>query len=477
MNQKDSSDLPQVPDLVRRLLDGIADAAVVLTEDRRVVSCNQPYVQYTGLRNREIRRKVREGRRCSDLFPLSICQEVCAVREAAKLGRPIRMDEIEAVRGDGERLTLIVTATALGDGLFVETYRDVTAEARIQKRYHQLLELERRDRETLERLVEERTRDLRKANEELKQAQTMLVHQEKMSSLGRLAAGIAHELNNPISFVYGNIEFMEEYFRNLVELVRLYERVLAEHGIEDERIDALKEEVEFNYLVDDALKLMSSIRSGAERTAAIVRDLRVFSRAGGHTSMAPADLIEGLEATLTLLRPVLKNRIEVTLDLEELPRVVCNVGHINQVFMNILQNAADAIEGQGEIVIRARRTEEGVRFVFKDSGPGIPPEIVDKLFEPFCTTKEVGKGTGLGLAICDGIMRQHGGRLGVESRPGEGAVFVVDLPLVPPDLSGDEPDESVSSDESARSDSSTRSDESNRTDGSDLRDHQSDQPG
>ncbi len=440
MNPDETSEPAQVPDLVMRLLDGIADAAVVLTQDRRVVYCNQPYVQYTGLRNRDVRRKMREGARCHELFPLGICQEVCAMRQAARLGRPIRMDEIEAVRGDGERLTLIVTATSLGDGLFVETYRDVTADARIQKRYHQLLEVERRDRETLERLVEERTRDLRKANEELKQAQTMLVHQEKMSSLGRLAAGIAHELNNPISFVYGNIEFMEEYFHHLLDVVRLFERVLSERGIQDDRIEKLKEDVEFEFLVEDALKLMESIRSGAERTAAIVRDLRVFSRAGGHSDMALADLIEGLKATLTLLRPVLKNRIDVVLDLQELPKVVCNVGHINQVFMNILQNAADAIDGQGEIVIRARRTDSGVRFVFKDSGPGIPAEIVDKLFEPFFTTKEVGKGTGLGLAICDGIMRQHGGRIGVESRPGEGAVFVLDLPLVPPSVTSDEAD-------------------------------------
>ncbi len=440
-HSSDRPDLPEVPDLVRRLLDGIADAAVVLTEDRRVVYCNQPYVQYTGLRNRDLRRQIQRGRRCFELFPLAVCEEVCVVREAARMGRPIRMDEIDAVRGDGERLTLIVTATSLGGGLFVETYRDVTADARIQKRYHQLLELERQDRETLERLVEERTRDLRKANEELKQAQTMLVHQEKMSSLGRLAAGIAHELNNPISFVYGNIEFMETYFRNLLSLVRLYDQILEEKGIVDERIDQTKEDMEFDFLADDALKLMDSIRSGAERTAAIVRDLRVFSRAGGRTEMAPANLIEGLRATLTLLRPVLKGRIEVDLDLEEIPAVVCNVGHINQVFMNILQNAADAIEGEGTIVVRARRTSEGVRFIFKDSGPGIPAEIVDKLFEPFFTTKEVGKGTGLGLAICDGIMRQHGGRIGVESRPGDGAVFVLDLPLEPPGHPESEGDE------------------------------------
>ncbi len=421
----------QVPELVRRIVDGLPEAAVVLDGSRRVVYWNALYAFASGLGNREILRRSRRGVQCHDLFQLEICQEKCLVQEAARLGRPLRMDEIRAVRADGQELTLIVTATPLDHDFFVEIYRDVTADARIQAGYKELLALERRAKERLEQEVAERTRQLREANQELKQAQATLVHQEKMSSLGRLAAGIAHELNNPISFVYGNIEFMEEYFESLLRLVALYEAIAPREVLQDERVQSLKEEIEYDYLLEDARKLLASIRSGAERTAAIVRDLRTFSRSGSG-DLEPTDLVQGLKVTLNLLRPAMKDRIHVELDLEALPPVVCHAGHMNQVFMNILQNAVDAIEGEGVITVRARRTKEGVRFEFEDTGCGIPAEDLDKLFEPFFTTKDVGKGTGLGLAICDGIVRRHGGRITVRSDVGRGTTFVVELPLEPP---------------------------------------------
>ncbi len=423
---------PQVPELVRRIVDGLPEAAVVLDGRRRVVYWNALYATASGLGNREILRRSRRGVRCHELFQLEICGNRCLVCEAARLGRALRMDEIKAKRADGQELTLIVTATPLNHELFVEIYRDVTADARIQARYKQLLDLERRAKERLEEEVAERTRQLREANEELKQAQAVLVHQEKMSSLGRLAAGIAHELNNPISFVYGNIEFMERYFEDLLRLLSLYETLAPREVLEHERVRTLKEEIEYDFLLEDARKLLASIRSGAERTAAIVRDLRTFSRSGSG-DLEPCDLVHGLKVTLNLLRPAMKGRIQVVLELEELPPVVCHPGHMNQVFMNILQNALDAIEGEGTITVRARRVSNGVRFEFEDTGCGIPPEHLDKLFDPFFTTKEVGKGTGLGLAICEGIVRRHGGRITVTSQVGRGTTFVVELPLVPPE--------------------------------------------
>jgi signal transduction histidine kinase len=144
------------------------------------------------------------------------------------------------------------------------------------------------------------------------------------------------------------------------------------------------------------------------------------------------DLVKGIESTLSLLHSLIKDRVTVVKDYQTLPRVVCHPAHINQVFMNILTNAAEAIEGDGEIVIRTRVVKDGVRIIIKDTGPGIPYEHLSRLFEPFFTTKSVGKGTGLGLSICEGIVRHHGGRIAVESRLGEGSVFSVELPLEPP---------------------------------------------
>jgi signal transduction histidine kinase len=198
------------------------------------------------------------------------------------------------------------------------------------------------------------------------------------------------------------------------------------------RIEAKKQEIEFDFLVEDSRKLIRSIRAGAERTAGIVRDLKAFSRTGGG-EMQEADLTLGIETTLNLIAPLVKNRILVEKSFEPgLPRVLCHPGHVNQVFMNILTNAAQAIKGQGTIAIEMRRVDDAVRISVRDTGPGISPEILEKIFDPFFTTKEVGEGTGLGLAISESIVRSHGGAIACESQLGRGAVFHVTLPIRPP---------------------------------------------
>ncbi|MBI4511699.1 MAG: histidine kinase, partial [Deltaproteobacteria bacterium] len=346
-------------------------------------------------------------------------------------------DEIRATRGsDGEELTLVVTSSPLPGGLLVESYRDVTADVRIQRKYKVLLDHERRAKEILEKTVRERTEELRAANEELKRTQAQLIHQEKMSSLGRLVAGIAHELNNPINFVYGNVDFLGRYMDDLLELISLYQCAIENVDRETkERIEAKKDEIEFDFLVEDSRKLIRSIRSGAERTAAIVRDLKAFSRTGGG-ELQEVDLVVGIETTLNLIAPLIKNRIAVQKDFKHpIPKVLCHPGHINQVFMNILTNAAQAIRGDGRIHVTVA-TDPGrdmVRVVVKDTGPGIPADIQEKIFDPFFTTKEVGEGTGLGLAISESIVRAHGGAITCESVEGEGATFVVTLPFKPPE--------------------------------------------
>jgi signal transduction histidine kinase len=255
---------------------------------------------------------------------------------------------------------------------------------------------------TLEARVEERT-------DELRRTQAQLVQNEKMVSLGQLVAGVAHELNNPIGFVHANLQLIEGYVRKLLALA----------SDRDTEVDRMRESLE---------KLFSRSREGTQRVKQIVADLRAFSRLD-QAEIQQVDLHEGIERTLSLMETRLKDGIRLERDYGDLPEVRCYAGQLNQVFMNVLMNACDALGGRGTIRIRTRSTPDGVRLEFRDDGPGIPHEIQHRLFEPFFTTKEVGKGTGLGLSLSHGIVERHGGRIRVESQPGAGATFVIELPF------------------------------------------------
>jgi PAS domain S-box-containing protein len=418
--------VPAVLEQIKELLEGSVDAAVILDADRRVLYYNRAYEALTGLRGRQLAQRVAAGDRCFEIFPLEICRTDCLGCKARDASRSLRVDEIKAMRGDGEELTFIVAAVPVrldgGAVVIIETYRDVTADVRIQRRLKILLERERRAKEDLEEVVRERTQELR-------QAQAQLVHQEKMSSLGRLVAGIAHELNNPINFVYGNVDFLGQYMEDLLGLVK----VIDSAELSDEarkKVAEAKTRIEYDFLVEDWRKLLRSIRAGAERTASIVQDLKTFSRAGG--DLQDADIVAGIETTLNLIAPLLKNRIEVRRRVAPgVPRILCHAGHVNQVFMNILTNAAQAITGEGWIEVIIEPIDEGkaVRVAISDSGPGIRQEVMAKITDPFFTTKDVGEGTGLGLWISENIVRAHGGTLEWRNPSDGGAQFVVTLPV------------------------------------------------
>ncbi|HXG16460.1 MAG TPA: ATP-binding protein [Calidithermus sp.] len=286
----------------------------------------------------------------------------------------------------------------------------------------------------LEEKVRVRTEQLRAANEELQAAyrnlqatQMQLVQREKMASVGQLVAGVAHELNNPIGFVSSNVSTLEDFLGRLRAILDAYRQ--AELAPADrERIEARWRELKVDYALRYLDPMIQGIREGAERTRKIVRDLRVFARSGDEVWQA-VDLHEELESSLTLLNHLLKDRIVVHRKYGTLPSVECVRSQIDQVFLNVLANAAQAISGPGEITIETRAEDGWALVVITDTGPGIPPDVIGRIFDPFFTTKPVGEGTGLGLSISYEIVKKHGGVIEAASPPGHGAVFTIRLPL------------------------------------------------
>ncbi|MBL7962467.1 MAG: hypothetical protein JNM31_01360 [Flavobacteriales bacterium] len=288
----------------------------------------------------------------------------------------------------------------------------------------------------LEQKVNERTLELRESNDHLKRTQSQLVNAEKMASLGQLTAGIAHEINNPVNFISSNIPPLRRNLEDMLDLMLRYRSL--QDTLTAPEIKAIAE-VERQYDVDVCIaeikEMLNSIEEGASRTAAIVRGLRNFSRLD-EDDLKHADLHEGIRSTLTVLGSQLRDRADIQLDFGDLPEVECYPGKLNQVVMNVLTNAVQAVAarfhsnpGEGRVVIRTCTQGDDAVIAIKDNGPGMPEHVKQRIFEPFFTTKDVGEGTGLGLSIAYSIMEKHGGRIEVDSMPGEGTEFRLILPI------------------------------------------------
>jgi signal transduction histidine kinase len=366
---------------------------------------------------RALVRRLAEGRVVTAFDPPELYSDPethDAVRSAlgtlgAEIAVPLKLREelVGALTAGPKRSGLFYSA---GDAEFLRALAHQAAIALENARtYEELVSLNAR----LEERVRERTAQLEGANRELadaytelKNAEVQLVQSEKMASLGRLVAGVAHEINNPVSFIATSVSPLRR-------------------RLESAAVDAPPEVLK---LLQEAEEIVGVMARGAERTAAIVRDLRSFSRLGEATRKV-VDLHEGIEASLRLLEARWRDRVVIHRDYGVLPPVECDPAQVNQVFMNLLANACDAVAGGGSIWVKTSAAADTVTVEIRDDGVGMAPEVVGRIFDPFFTTKDVGGGMGLGLAITHGVVAAHGGRIEVESAPGKGSTFRVVLPV------------------------------------------------
>ncbi len=285
---------------------------------------------------------------------------------------------------------------------------------------------------SLEVKVQDRTKELKNAYAELQNTQAMMVHSEKMKSLGELVAGIMHEINNPINFIYGNMTHLGNYSSDLMDIIEQYTSYDGSLKPEEKsEIDKKKEEIDYEFLKSDMPDLIKSCKEGAERAKNIIQDLKSFSRME-EVAITYVDIAHEMDMTLNILHNKLKNKAEIHKEYpNDLPRIEAFGGQLNQVFMNILDNAAGAIEDKGDIWIRLKPDEAAKKFIIEieDNGMGMDEETARKVFNPFFTTKPVGQGTGLGMSITYKIIKNHQGDIRVESKKNEGTKFIITLPL------------------------------------------------
>jgi len=287
---------------------------------------------------------------------------------------------------------------------------------------------------TLERAIREwkLLQEKKRVEMQLKESQAQVIQQEKMASIGLLAAGVAHEINNPIGFITSNLSSLEKYADKLIQFIGFQEQAIEKCADEATRsmLAEKKQQLKLDYLVTDLRELISESLDGSRRVSKIVQDLQSFSRSD-NCEAVPSDLNETLMRTISMVRNEIKYVAELDLRLENLPPVVCQSQQIGQVVMNLLMNAAHSIQTGGLITLAASQVGDSVEISVTDNGCGISPEHLERIFEPFFTTKEAGRGTGLGLAISHDIVKKHGGELLVESTAGQGTTFTVRLPIDP----------------------------------------------
>jgi len=382
------------------VLGSMSDILLVCGRGGTIEDVNESLVKLTGLREEELR-----GRAVADLFADDASRERAARVFGRPAGEPVHDLELQLRAADGSGVPVSLNGTprlgASGKLLgMVVTGRPV---GELRRAYDAL----------------------RQAHEELKRTQQQLLHAEKMASLGRLVAGVAHELNNPISFVLGNVHALQRYASRLERYLEAVHR-----DAPADELRALRAELRIDRIIEDLQPLIEGTVEGAERTRGIVDGLKRFS-ALDREERRLFDLVEVVQRGVHWVGKAMKTGFRVDLTLPPILTMVGSSGQLQQVVMNLVQNAYDATAGQPapRLGITGRLEEGTALLEFHDNGPGIEPENLPRVFDPFFTTKPVGKGTGLGLAISYGIVERHGGTLSAANHPAGGAVFTLKLPI------------------------------------------------
>jgi two-component system, NtrC family, sensor kinase len=287
------------------------------------------------------------------------------------------------------------------------------------------------ERKSMETALQKKGEEQQLLIEKLNAAQEQLVQSEKMASIGQLAAGVAHEINNPIGFVNSNMSSMKNYVQTLFDVLAEYDQLVKkfppEHDI-TKRFQAIAEKADLKFLRDDMQDLVDESMDGLKRVKDIVQSLKDFSHIG-EVNFVESDLHHGIDSTLNIVMNEIKYKATIIKEYGKLPLVKCLPSQLNQVFMNLFVNGAHAIDGMGTITVQTGYENNWVWIKVTDTGAGIPKENLTRIFEPFFTTKPVGSGTGLGLSLSYGIVKKHGGRIEVTSEVGVGTCFTIFLPV------------------------------------------------
>lgn len=343
--------------------------------------------------------------------------------------------DVEKVISDAEyRLEITLKDKTIAIQILNKTIEELKEQHEYIQRGNEDLREQEKKLATKNQALEAQKEKLEQTLHQLQTTQAQLINSEKMASLGQLSAGIAHEINNPITFISSGVEALNQNIADILTVINKYDEINTENVEEKaEEIKILKEDVFYDELIGETTELLKAVESGAKRTAEIVKGLRIFSRLDKDV-LHTADVHELIEATLIILKDQYKYRIEVKKDYQAIRQIECYPGKLNQVFMNILSNAVHAIEDKGYIYISTTtKLSEGddhmIVVSIRDTGGGMSKEIQEQIFEPFYTTKDVGKGTGLGLSISKDIIEKHHGTIDVKSELGEGTSFLITLPI------------------------------------------------
>lgn len=425
------SDVIYTPKFFENVLRNMVDLLIITNPDATIRYANQVVLDVLGYEVNDV-----VGMPAGRLFDDSEMRFFGLVKNILSSGM-IRNSGLYMVCKNGEKFPVALNGT-------VERNSDNKIEAMVwvardMKDVHQLITELTLANEELEERVRTRTDELQiakdkseKAFKELQQIQGQLVQSEKMASIGQLAAGIAHEINNPTGFVSSNIKTMEEYLKDIKSIITEYDEVVkacelvSDKDIQAKvkRVEDEKQAIDLPFLLNDLDQIIQETTDGVKRITKIVKDLREFSHTGSDKPEY-ANINKGLESTLNIVWNELKYKAEVITVYGDLPEVLCYSQQLNQVFMNLLVNAAHAIKEKGTIKVNTIFEDGFVVVGVSDTGEGIPPENLSRIFDPFFTTKPVGKGTGLGLAVTYAIVQKHCGEIKVESEVGKGTTFRV----------------------------------------------------